>query len=155
MSKPLFPTRSGVMARLGTAFLTWRRYLQRGLAPYGITLKQQHLLRELDQVEYLYPSDIAEMLFCDRPTATVVLDNLAKQGWIRRERDPENRKFMRISITPAGRQKLAELSAVQWGDFDPLAAFTDEELQQFDTLLRKLKKHLAQIESLPEREDGD
>lgn len=155
MSKSLFPTRSGIMARLGMAFLTWRRYLQRSLAPHGITLKQHYVLRQLDQKEYLYPSDIAEMLFCDRPTATVVIDNLTKQGWVRRDRESENRKFVRVSLTPQGRRKLAELAAVHWGDFDPLAAFSDEELQQFDQLLRKLKQHIDQIDQLADFDPGE
>lgn len=142
MNKPLFPTRSAILSRLGVAFLTWRRYLQRNLLVHDITLKQLYVLRQLDRAVYLYPSDIADMLFCDRPTATVILDNLEKQDWIRRERDIENRKFIRISITPSGRQKLADLGAVEWGTVDPLADFTEEEIQQFDHLLKKLKKNL-------------
>jgi DNA-binding MarR family transcriptional regulator len=145
MTKPLFPTRSAIMSRLGVAFLTWRRYLQRNLAPYGITLKQHYVLRQLDQNEYLFPSDIAEALFCDRPTATVILDNLEKQGWVRRETDPDNRKYTRISITPGGREKLAELQALPDVDFDPLDPFTEEELREFSRLLTKLNHHLDQI----------
>jgi DNA-binding MarR family transcriptional regulator len=145
MGNALFPTRSGIMARLGIAFLTWRRYLQRGLTPFGITLKQQFVLRQLSKTEHLYPSDIAEMLFCDRPTATVILDNLEKQGWIRREREHENRKFMRIILTATGKEKVAELQTMQAPDFDPLAPFSEEELKEFDRLLRKLNQHLKQL----------
>jgi DNA-binding MarR family transcriptional regulator len=145
MSKSLFPTQSNLMAHMGEAFLTWRRFLQRNLTPYGITLKQQFVLRHLDSVDCLYPSDIAEMLYCDRPTTTVILDNLEKQGWICRERDPQNRKFMRISITPGGREKLAELKTIKTPDFDPFSSFTPDEIQELDRLLNKLNQHLKQI----------
>ncbi|MFN2285956.1 MAG: hypothetical protein ACK2UQ_16200, partial [Anaerolineae bacterium] len=62
-----------VIARMATSFLTWRRYLQNFLVPYKITLKQAYVLRQLTKREYLYPSDIASMLYCDRPTATVII----------------------------------------------------------------------------------
>jgi DNA-binding MarR family transcriptional regulator len=145
MTRPLYPTRSGIMARLGVAFLTWRRYLQRNLAPHGVTLKQHYVLRQLEKSDYLYPSDIAEALFCDRPTATVILDNLEKQGWIQRQPDPENRRYTRISITPGGRAKMFELQALPGVDFDPLEPFTEEELREFSRLLAKLNHHLDQI----------
>jgi DNA-binding MarR family transcriptional regulator len=150
MSKPSHTNPSLFMSRLGVAFLTWRRYLQKGLAPHGITLKQQYVLRQLAKTDYLYPSDIAVMLFCDRPTASVILDNLEKQGWIRREKDSENRKFLRISITPAGKTKLQELTAIQPLPFDPLACFSEEEIQQFEALLAKLNKHLDPIKDVHE-----
>jgi DNA-binding MarR family transcriptional regulator len=146
MDKSLSPSHAATLARLSVAFLTWRRHLQRNLVPYGITLKQQFVLRQLAEKDFLNPSDIAEMLFCDRPTATVILDNLAKQGWIRRDRGVENRKFVRVSITPLGRQKLAALDAAHWQDFDPLVVFSEEELQQFDSLLRKLKTYIDEVE---------
>lgn len=149
MTRPLYPNRSGIMARLGVAFLTWRRYLQRSIAPHGITLKQHYVLHQLEKTDYLYPSDIAEALFCDRPTATVILDNLEKQGWIQRLPDPENRRYTRISITPSGHEKLSELHALPGVDFDPLEPFTTEELDEFSRLLAKLNRHLDQIR------DGD
>ena len=80
------------MPRLSVAFLTWRRHLQRHLVPFGITLKQVYVLRQLVRREFLYPSKIAEMLFCDRPTATVVIRNLGKQGWVVREKDEQDRR---------------------------------------------------------------
>ncbi len=136
-----------VIARMATAFLTWRRYLQGFLAPHQITLKQAYVLRQLIRQEYLYPSDIATMLYCDRPTATVIIRNMEKAGWIQREKDEQNRKFVRISITAAGRQKLNELQASPWANppFDPLECFSEEEVQELEQLLDKLNQHLKQI----------
>ena len=133
------------MSRLGIIFLTWRRYLQKGLVPYDITLKQLYVLRQLSKHEFLYPSDIAEELFCDRPTATVILDNLEKQGWVYREKEVGNRKYTRVLITAAGRQKFNEIQALDRQSFDPMACFTPAELEQFDHLLRKLDQHLEAI----------
>jgi DNA-binding MarR family transcriptional regulator len=150
MSISSHPNSALFMSRLGVAFLTWRRYLQKGLSPHGITLKQQYVLRQLAKTDHLYPSDIAVMVFSDRPTTSVILDNLEKQGWIRREKESGNRKFLRISITPAGKEKLQELAATQPVPFDPLACFSEEEIRRFEALLAKLNKHLDPIKDVHE-----
>lgn len=135
-----------IMSRLGVIFLTWRRYLQKDLLPYGITLKQMYVLKQLDVKEYLYPAEIADILFCDRPTATVILKNMKRYGWIVQERDPENAKRFRIAITPAGRNKLCSISVSKPKDvFDPLECFTPDELSQLEALLKKLSKHINQL----------
>lgn len=132
-----------VMSRLGVIFLTWRRYLQKDLLPYGITLKQMYVLRQLDIKAYLHPAEIADILFCDRPTATVIIKNMKRYGWIEQERDPENAKRFRITITPAGRDKLCSIAGSKPKTaFDPLECFTPDELSQFEALLKKLSKHM-------------
>ncbi|MBN1875555.1 MAG: winged helix-turn-helix transcriptional regulator [Anaerolineae bacterium] len=135
------------ITKMATAFLTWRRYLQGFLVPHDITLKQAYLLRQLVKRAYLYPSQVADMLYCDRPTATVIIKNTERKGWIKREKDPQNRKYVRIMITEAGKEKLAELQTSPWANppFDPLACFTEEEVQELERLLNKLNRHLKQI----------
>jgi DNA-binding MarR family transcriptional regulator len=132
------------ISRLGVVFLTWRRHLQRQLLPYGITLKQEFVLHQLMKEPFLYPADIAEMLFCDRPTATVIIKNLEKQGWVQRRRDPDNQKFIQIILTPAGRAKVNELDQIPADDFDPLECLTREEREQLDSILKKIHVHLEQ-----------
>jgi DNA-binding MarR family transcriptional regulator len=144
MNKTL--THSGILGRLSVTFLTWRRFLARQILPFDMTLKQHYVLRQLEKKEFLYPSDIAEMLFADRPTATVIIDNLARRGLVRRDREDGNRKFVRVSITPAGRARMAELDTARWDAFDPLDSFTPEEAAEFDRLLRKLKTRIDEFE---------
>jgi len=87
------------------------------------------------------------MLYCDRPTTTVIVRNMEKAGWVQREKDEQNRKFVRVSITEAGRQKLSELQASSWAKppFDPLGCFSEEEVQELEQLLGRLNQHLKQI----------
>ena len=137
-----------VMGRLGVAFLTWRRHLQKSVVPLKITLKQIYTLRQLARRDYLHPSELAEMLFCDRPTVSVILRNMKAKGWIRDEEDPENRKMKRVRITAKGRKKLENVGA-RWPrevtSFDPLACFSRGELAQFEGLLVKLHRHLGRV----------
>ena len=137
-----------VMGRLGVAFLTWRRHLQKGVVPLKITLKQIYTLRQLARKDYLHPSELAEMLFSDRPTVSVILRNMKAKGWIRDDEDPENRKMKRIRLTARGRKKL-ENAGARWrrevSSFDPLACFSKAELKQFEGLLVKLHRHLGRV----------
>ena len=137
--------RQTLMEQLGTVFLTWRRGLQKGYVPHGVTLKQSYVLRQLSGREYLHPSEIAEMLYCDRPTATVILRNLERQGWVTRKPDPGNRKRWRVRITPAGREKHREVLRGTAGDrrrSDPASCFSAEELEQLERLLARLLDHV-------------
>ena len=137
------------MGAIGVAFLTWRRHHQKEVFPYGITLKQLYVLRQLERKGALYPSEIAEILFCDRPTATVVIKNMEKQGWVKRQTDPGDSRRIRVTLETAGRAKMVEIfrkqTDVQSESFDPLSCFTDEEKEQLDRLLTKLNQHLKQL----------
>ena len=130
------------MSRLGVVFLTWRRYLENGIRPYGITLKQQYLLKQLSSRGFLYPSDIADKLFCDRPTATVIINNLKKYGFVYSAKDEDNGRRQRVMLTKAGCEKVAELAQRPGEDIDPLACFTQKERAEFESLLVKLHMYL-------------
>ncbi len=137
-----------VIANVTIVSLTWKRYLQRVLVPYDITLKQAYVLRELARRDFLYPAQLANMLFCDRPTATVIVRNMKRRGWVAREKEAQNRKYVRIRITEAGKEKLAELaqSLVSENLFDPLACFSEAEVKELERLIDKLNNHFKKIE---------
>lgn len=138
-----------LLSKIGIIFLTWRRFLQRDLVPHKITLKQLYVLRQLERKEFLYPSQIADMLFCDRPTATVILKNLNREGWIVKKKDPENARQFRIGITTKGLDKLNSVDEAgasrENGEFDPLACFSEEEIIRLDELLTKMSRHMKKI----------
>ena len=143
-------TRARTRARFSIVHLTWRRHLQQGLLPHGVTLKQVYLLRQLARHEYLYPSQIADLLFCDRPTATVIIRNMEKQGWVSRTQSEPDRRQVRIVLTEAGRAKLAALEQSSWREVeatvDPLRSLGETELAELDRLLGKMNEHLNGIE---------
>ncbi|MFZ5353418.1 MAG: MarR family winged helix-turn-helix transcriptional regulator [Bacillota bacterium] len=138
-----------VMSKLGIVFLTWRRQLQKDMLPHKITLNQHYVLKQLSKQDFLYPSQIAEMLFCDRPTATVVIKNMEREGWIKREKDPENAKQTRVNITAEGTLKLEavekDIRTSGYHTMDPLECLTTHEKEELDKLLTKIKKYMADI----------
>lgn len=138
-----------LISKIGVIFLTWRRHLQKDLVPHKITLKQQYVLRELSKKDFLYPSQIAEILFCDRPTVTVIIKNMERNKWLKKEKDAENGKQFRIFITAEGHKKFASLQSTSKlssrEDFDPLKCLTNDERNQLDVLLTKVLSHIKAI----------
>ena len=114
------------------------------MLPFNITLKQAYVLRQLSRAEYIHPSDLAEMLFCDRPTAAVVIRNMEKQKWVERETDPEDRRRFRIRISRQGRAKLKSLEGAKGPGFNPLGCLTKAEAQQLDDLLGRVLAHMRE-----------
>lgn len=137
-----------IMSRLTIIHLIWRRYLEKTAKNSKLTLNQYYILRQLVKKEYLYPSEIADMLFCDRPTATVVIDNLKKYGYITKEKDEENAKYIQVRLTELGLSQVreAEQAFAQMPDFDPLSCFTEAEKKTFEELLIKLHNHVKEIQ---------
>ena len=138
-----------LMEAIGIVFLTWKRYCQRLILPHGVTLKQFEVLRQLRKHGSLNPSEIANMLFCDRPTATVVIRNMEKQGWVKRESSADDSRRVNVTLQPAGADKLEEIG---WDEprsrsqrFRPTACLTVSEREEFSRLLGKLNEHLARI----------
>ncbi len=137
------------MDGIGVTFLTWKRFLQQKFIPHGITLKQFFVLRQLEKEDYIYPARVARMLFCDRPTASVIIRNMEKKNWVIREKDPADGKRIRIHITKAGRKKLHSIPISDFKlenlDFDPLACLSEEELKLFSEMTSKVTEHLEKI----------
>ena len=137
-----------VIGRIGVISLMWKRYLQRQLLPHNITLKQPYLLKQLIRVDFLYPAKISELLFCDRPTASVIIGNLVKNGWVQKDHDPENKKRVRISITLLGAKKVNQvLEAGYQGDksLDPKNILTEKEMKILEGALIKLQKTIEKM----------
>ena len=138
-----------IMRAIGTASLVWKRYAQRNINPYGVTVNQYEVLRQLKRRGTLFPSDIAEMLFCDRSTATVVIRNMEKKGWVKREIDSQDHRRFLVTLSSASLEKYEE---VPWDThefkqtrFQPTGCFSKEEKTQLVSLLAKLNAHLDTI----------
>ncbi|GAU79944.1 MarR family winged helix-turn-helix transcriptional regulator [Fusibacter sp. 3D3] len=135
-----------LMSKMGIVYLNWTRKLQKDLVPFKITLKQQFVLRALMKKEYLLPSHIADMLYCDRPTASVIIKNMEKNKWIVKEKDPENGKQYFIKITELGAQKFNDLRGASGPEamvrHDPLNCLSEKERETLDVLLTKVMRNL-------------
>lgn len=97
-----------LLPRVGAAVT--RRH-QRLLAEHGLTPTSAALLAVLARVDGPSHRELAGHLALTPATLTPVVDQLEKAGDIHRERDPQDRRVVRVSITPAGRDRLRTASA--------------------------------------------
>lgn len=56
-------------------------------------------------------SRLALSLALSRPSVTALVDGLVERGWLLRSPVPSDRRTMRISVTPAGSEALADAEA--------------------------------------------
>jgi DNA-binding MarR family transcriptional regulator len=75
-----------------------------------VTLAQYRALVELASRGPLRSADLALALHVDRSTATRMCDRLVRKRLVTRRRVDEDRRAVRISLTPAGRELVAEVS---------------------------------------------
>ena len=138
------------MELVSRAHLRWKRRVTRDLAPQGVSPKQIFVLRKLVEAGSLVPSEIATLVFADRPTATSLLATMERCGWITRRRDPGNGKRVIVEVTAAGRKKLASVPERRWRTgkttFDPEGGLSAAERAEAIRLLEKLNAWLGEAE---------
>ena len=74
-----------------------------------VTLAQYRVLLELAARGPVRLADLASVLGVDRSTATRMSDRLARKGLVYRRRLGEDRRCVRVSLTAAGRELVAEV----------------------------------------------
>jgi MarR family transcriptional regulator, 2-MHQ and catechol-resistance regulon repressor len=76
------------------------------LASHGLTVGQFGLLEALLHLGPLCQHALAAKLLRSGGNTTLVVDNLEKHGWVRRERQKDDRRMVRIHLTPQGRRLI-------------------------------------------------
>jgi DNA-binding MarR family transcriptional regulator len=105
----------------------------------GLGVGQHLVLKMLAAVGPRSQQVLSEELRIDRSVMVGIADELEKTGYVRRERDPEDRRAYAVTITTPGRRALAkaEKSTPEFLD-RTFAALTPTERDQLTTLLGKL-----------------
>ncbi len=80
-------------------------------AQHGLTPQQYNALRILrgEHPEKVRTLDLGSRLVSRAPDITRMLDKLQERGWIDRDRPADNRRIVRVGITPAGIELLEGL----------------------------------------------
>lgn len=128
--------------RLARLIAARQHEMEQVLKPFGLTIIQYNALRILNGAgpDGLCGTELAVRLISKAPDVPRLLDRLEEAGLIARERDPENRRFVRARITPAGVGRLidsapavAALHRRHWRNLSP------EQLAAFVALLDQLE----------------
>ena len=78
----------------------------------GISMAQLHILYTLQRNGEMTMSRLAEVLNVSLSSATGLVDRIAERGFVERSHPPEDRRLVRIRVTPEGTRMLEEIDAV-------------------------------------------
>ena len=84
------------------------RRFDEALKPFGLTNGQFSLLMSLNRPEPPQMGAVASLLAMDRTTLTAALKPLEREGLVRIEVDPKDRRGRRLVLTEQGERRLAE-----------------------------------------------
>ncbi len=139
------PTPSDLTSHLGY----WLRYVSnhvsqafaRKLEGRGVTVAEWVMLRELYNVETIAPSRLSEQMGMTRGAITKLADRLIAKTLITREANPNDARAQTLTLTPAGRDLVPELSAL--ADRNEAEFFGHLTLNERQCLERVLKDIVA------------
>ena len=93
----------------------------RHLSSTGLTVSQFAVLEALYQLGPLSQREIGQKILRSSGNITMVIDNLEKNGWVRRERNEVDRRFFIVHLTDKGYHLINNI-------FPPHAAVITEDL---------------------------
>lgn len=111
-------------------------------ARYGLSMGKFTVLMQLLQTgeQGLTPSECAERAGVTRGTITGLLDGLERNGWVKRQPHPVDRRMLTVQLTPKGQQLLDEMLPDHFCRTTSLMAnLTADEKKTLIDLLAKLR----------------
>jgi DNA-binding MarR family transcriptional regulator len=123
--------------------LDWRirKMLDETLDEQGLTNGDWKVLMSLSWADGTRRSagELARRAELTSGTMTARLDQLEGEGFVRRLRDPKDRRSVLVELTAKGRKKVAEAMGVQAEKEKLLAAaLSTKEMEELNALLRKV-----------------
>lgn len=115
----------------------------------GVTPEMWLILSRLYARDGQYQTQIADGTFRDRPNTSRILAGLESRGYIRRERDDEDMRRVRIYLTDEGTQFVQDIAPVAARTRDTLyEGLSEEELRVLRRALRRIERNaLEHMES--------
>jgi len=126
------------------------RLLQRQLADHGIRNSHWYFLRILWEREGLTQRELSDETNLTEPSTVIMLNQMEQSGLIRKKKDPDDKRKLRIFLTPKAKRLEKRLLpiAVQLNE---LAAreVSEDDLETFIRVARKMTENLL----APEEEE--
>jgi len=106
---------------------------------HGVTAAQSFVIFDVMDHEGTSVKDIANRIQLDSPAVTGLIDRLVKEDLIERKEDPEDRRSLKIHLTPKGRE-LAKNKLV------PVALEFDQYMRSIvDTKIAGIFQHALDL----------
>ena len=109
--------------------------------PGALSYAQVRALVMLDDAEQVTAGQLAKAADLTPASVTALLDQLEQQGMVERRRDPSDRRVVVVSLTPSGRELLAE-KRVRWRSRweEAMEGFSDADLTAAAAVMRAMAR---------------
>ncbi|MCP2321620.1 MarR family transcriptional regulator for hemolysin [Hamadaea flava] len=115
---------------------------------HGVRIGQNLVLEVLWDTDGLTPGDLATRLDVATPTVVNTAARMEAAGLLERRRDPDDRRLVRLYLTPKARAAEAPIAEARREiAARALAAVTPAELSHLESALTKIVTALSTVES--------
>jgi DNA-binding PadR family transcriptional regulator len=99
-------------------------------------------------------TDVAKYFKISKPNMTPILDSLVKKGYLERNRDENDRRIIRLSLTPSGKVFYEDLKVANTSFVEEMFAdYTAEELEQIIVHSSELLNLIKRVSELMQDDD--
>lgn len=129
----------GTFTKLMRAAESVASEVHRQIVEAGLSVSQFGILEALYHLGPMCQKELAKKILRSAGNLTMVIDNLEKQDLVLRERSSEDRRYLVVSLTEKGEQRIADMfpgHAVRITE--RMSQLTPAEQQELSRLLRKL-----------------
>jgi MarR family 2-MHQ and catechol resistance regulon transcriptional repressor len=115
-------------------------------AEFGVTPSQLGVLEALSHLGPMPHCALAAKLLVSASNLTTVIDNLERDGWVKRERDTADRRVSILALTPAGEARLASVFPAHVARLvEVMSALDPDEQAELGRLCRKLGRSASAL----------
>ncbi|MEZ4663009.1 MAG: MarR family transcriptional regulator [Caldilineaceae bacterium] len=113
--------------------------INRRLSDFKLTLSQFGVLEALYHLGPMHQNELGQKILRSSGNMTMVIDNLCKRGLVERSRNEEDRRYIRVSLTPAGEQIIHDYFPEHVKIvLDEISVLTPAEQAELQRLCKKL-----------------
>ncbi|WP_221564652.1 MarR family winged helix-turn-helix transcriptional regulator [Alkalihalobacillus sp. TS-13] len=78
----------------------------------GVTMVQSHILYEIKMMSHLSLNDLAKRLGLDNSTTSRHVHGLVEKGYVQRQSDPNDRRYVTLGLTEQGAKLEEKISLI-------------------------------------------
>lgn len=121
-------------------------HAEKALKPYGLTVEQFILLKNMHQNDVLSQNQLCEIVEKSAANVTRILDRLEKKAFIKRSQNPTDRRSLLLFLTDSGKDMVEDVSTL----FDSFSEHLVQGISSQDQamLTRVLHKIRANLDTL-------
>jgi len=115
------------------------RFREKELSRYGILPRQSSVLFNIQALgDEARPVELAQRMFREYHTISTILNRMEKDGLVRKVKDPDRKKAVRVVLTEKGQQAYQQ-SIKRESIHQVVSALSAKERQQLRSCLEKLR----------------